>query len=260
MSDYTQFINESSATLDRILGKSSQGPQGSGPQGPQGPQGSGSQGEGSNINDLTNLFHFLLLDKVDVKQEIRDKLTKVYTIFRSNPISQPGAPQPGPLEPGAPQPGPLEPGPLEPGAPKPEVPKPSPKLALKLVSKPGAPKPLGPQPPSEITYTPLEQKPEEVQLIDTEYSKLLIELKNKKYLNQRQKHDDPNDIIKGLIDKIRHFTLYEKCLKDGKVKTFETPLDYIIVNRTANAGYTSVERDYFIGWATKLKEWVDGLK
>lgn len=100
MSEYGQFMNESIATLDRILGKSSQGPEGSGPQ-------------GSNVNDLTNLFHFLLLDKVDVKPEIRDKLTKVYSIFRSNSISQPVPPQPG-----APQPGPPQPATPQPAAPQ----------------------------------------------------------------------------------------------------------------------------------------------
>ena len=104
MSDYGQFMIESIATLDRILGKESQGPEGSGPEG-SGPQGSGSSSEGSNVNDLTNLFHFLLLDKVDVKKEIKEKLTKVYQIFRSNPVPQPApepAPQPAPKP--APQP------------------------------------------------------------------------------------------------------------------------------------------------------------
>jgi hypothetical protein len=33
-----------------------------------------------------------------------------------------------------------------------------------------------------------------------------------------------------------------------------------MVNSTANAGYTSVEREYFINWAKTLKTWVDGLK
>lgn len=86
MSEYGQFMDESIATLDRILGKESQGSQGSQGLEGSGPQGSSSQGEGSNINDLTNLFHFLLLDKVDVK--IKDKLTAVYKIFRSNSVPQ----------------------------------------------------------------------------------------------------------------------------------------------------------------------------
>jgi hypothetical protein len=70
------------ATLNRILGKESS--QGSGS---QREETEGSEGlEGSNINDLTNLFHFLLLDKVDVK--IKDKLTAVYKIFRSKAVPQ----------------------------------------------------------------------------------------------------------------------------------------------------------------------------
>lgn len=99
MSDlpYKKLIDESSATLNRILGKNgleeSQGPQGS-----QGSQGSDS--EGSNINDLTNLFHFLLLDdKHTVNQKIRDKLTKVYQIFRSTPPVPQQPPQPVPQQP-----------------------------------------------------------------------------------------------------------------------------------------------------------------
>ena len=101
MSEYGPFMKESIDTLDRILGKECS--QGSGPQDQgSGPQDQGSKdSEGSNINDLTNLFHFLLLDKVDVK--IRDKLTAVYKIFRSKTIPQSGPPQSGPPQLGPPQ-------------------------------------------------------------------------------------------------------------------------------------------------------------
>jgi len=99
MSDYGESMKESISILDRILGTKSQ------EDGPQGSQGSSS--EGSNVNDLTNLFHFLLLDKINIKPEIRDKLTKVYSIFRSTPVQAgvtPPAPAPAPPAPAPPVP------------------------------------------------------------------------------------------------------------------------------------------------------------
>lgn len=84
--NYEAFMGESIATLNRILGKAAL----NGPPSHQGSEGSESN-EAYNINDLTNLFHFLLLDKHEVKQEIRDKLTKVYSIFRSKPSGSPSS-------------------------------------------------------------------------------------------------------------------------------------------------------------------------
>ena len=83
MGDYEQFIQDSSTILDSILGKASD----------SSILQATDQGleQGSNLNDLTNLFHFLLLDKHNVKKEIKDKLTAVYKIFRSpSQLSQPG--------------------------------------------------------------------------------------------------------------------------------------------------------------------------
>lgn len=211
-------MDESIATLNRILGKSSQG---------TGSQDSGS--EGSNINDLTNLFHFLLLDKVDVK--IRDKLTKVYSIFRST------SPQSGP-----------EPAP-QPGAPQPPEPGPEP-----------APQP--PQPPSEpeITYTPLEEKRKKAQSIDTDHTNLLKELNNKKHIGEKEKSLESNDPVGNLIDQIYNFSLYEKCIVDGNIIQYPYKLDYNAIHNTAYHAYSRVERDYFISWANDLKRWVDSLK
>lgn len=87
------------------------------------------------------------------------------------------------------------------------------------------------------------------------YEKLITELNKPEYNNKKViKLTDP---LANLIEQIRKFSLYERCLKDGKIVVFDKPLDYTMVNRTANVGYTSVERDYYINWAKELKAWVN---
>ena len=69
----------------------------------------------------------------------------------------------------------------------------------------------------------------------------------KKYINQKRKaiHDD---IIEGLINKFRYFTLYQICNKTGHVESFK---NYNINRRANNLHHLNI----IVILARELKSW-----
>jgi len=52
----------------------------------QSTQSTENQNQTGGLTGINNLFHFLLLDKINMKKEVKDKLIKVYEIFSSKSL------------------------------------------------------------------------------------------------------------------------------------------------------------------------------
>jgi hypothetical protein len=216
--DYEKFLEESSKLVNNLL----QG-QGSNVLNPsEKPSGNPS----GNLTNINNLFHFLLLDKINLKDEIKDKLTRVYEIFSSKSLA-------------------------------------SSKSKSGSEGTDQGSETTMPKPKIEIPYSSENQnilKIEKIQKIDTDYAMLEKELKNPLYIDKKQMKVEESDPIRSLIEKIIKFSFYEKCLNQGEIMQFKPRLNYDAINNSANIKYGPIERDYFLFWAKELKEWVDTFK
>jgi len=67
-------LREASDILDKLLQNTKETPENI------------KENQSGGLTNINNLFHFLLLDKINMKKEIKDKLIKVYEILSSKSL------------------------------------------------------------------------------------------------------------------------------------------------------------------------------